>query len=222
VLAVDHLTKGEAKAIYKVTGSIAFTGAARAVWAVTQDKDDSTGRRRLLLPIKSNLAEKKPGLAYILSPQHGANGVPCVAWEPDEVDISADEAMANEPRRHGPAPKERSVAADFLREALASGPRKVKDLEEEAKELHDIAPRTLRRAREAIGVEAFREKIPGPWLLRLENFKSANGFPGDKRHGNLGPLDSLSQGSHEGQVLSLQKVNGTVAGNGSEDLLKGF
>ena len=34
VLAISHLNKGQGAAIYRVQGSIAFTAAARAVWAV--------------------------------------------------------------------------------------------------------------------------------------------------------------------------------------------
>jgi hypothetical protein len=189
VVAVDHLTKGEAKAIYKVTGSIAFTGAARSVWAVTRDKDDLTERRRLFLPIKSNLAEKQAGLAYVLAPQHGAGGVPCVAWEPDAVQTSADEAMSSEPRRRGPAPDEREGAAQFLRDALADGPRLSKEIEAEAREGHDISKRTLVRAKEEVGIVSYREVIPGPWMMRLPTMPPTNTHsPERQKPGTLGIL----------------------------------
>ena len=77
-------------AIYRSIGSIAFAAAARAVWAVTRDKDNS--RRRLVLPAKNNLAPDSLGLAYSLEP-YGANGTAVVCWEPDPVTTSADEAM---------------------------------------------------------------------------------------------------------------------------------
>jgi putative DNA primase/helicase len=192
VVAVDHLTKGEAKAIYKVTGSIAFTGAARSVWAVTRDRDDPTERRRLFLPIKSNLAERQPGLAFVLSTQHGMDGTPCVAWEAGDVDITADEAMATEPRRRGPEADDRADAELFLRESLACGPRQAREVEEEAREVHSIAKRTLDRARKSIGVEAFRDTIPGPWLLRLSTLPATlPTSPKNKLLGNLGTVADI-------------------------------
>jgi putative DNA primase/helicase len=192
VVAVDHLTKGETKAIYKITGSIAFTGAARSVFAVTKDRDDPTERRRLLLPIKSNIAEKSPGLAYVLSPTHGVGGIPCVAWEPDEVSMSADEAMSAEPRRRGPAADEFEEATEFLRTALADGPRPTKEVEQEAREGYGIAKRTLERARKSLQVESFRQTVPGAWMLRLPNTanNSANA-PESQQCGGLGGLTYL-------------------------------
>ena len=148
IIAVDHLTKGQAAAIYKVTGSIAFTGAARSVWAVARDRDDPTDRRRLFLPIKSNLAEKQPGLAFTLSTQYGAGNVPCVVWQEGTVDISADDALSSEPGRRGPKPEERMQAEQFLRDALADGPRLVKEIVEEADQVHDIKEITLKRVEE--------------------------------------------------------------------------
>ena len=39
---------------------------------------------------------------------------------------------------------EKTRAEDFLRTALAGGPRRTKDVEEEAKQIHGIAKRTLK------------------------------------------------------------------------------
>lgn len=103
VLLVTHLRKGEGLAVYRAIGSIAFTAAARAVWAVAQDRDDPTGHRRLLLPVGCNLsADQETGLAFAL--RDNVAGVPLVAWEAGAVTISADDALTNEPRqRPGPA-----------------------------------------------------------------------------------------------------------------------
>jgi hypothetical protein len=63
IVAVTHLNKTSgAKAMHRVTGSLAFVAAARAAWLVTADKTDP--KRRLFLPIKNNLAKDNGGLAF--------------------------------------------------------------------------------------------------------------------------------------------------------------
>ncbi|MCB9845306.1 MAG: AAA family ATPase [Phycisphaeraceae bacterium] len=90
VVAVTHLNKaGGGPAIYRAMGSLAFAAAARAAWAVSKDRADPM--RRLLLPIKNNLAPDAGGLAYRID---GAG--PAVAWEAGTVHVSADEALARD------------------------------------------------------------------------------------------------------------------------------
>lgn len=79
IVLVTHLNKsGNGPAVYRTIGSIAFAAAARAVWGVVKDKDNE--RRRLMLPVKNNLAADALGLAYSIEP-YGINGGPVVAWE---------------------------------------------------------------------------------------------------------------------------------------------
>ena len=49
---------------------------------------------------------------------------------------------------------EKTRAEEFLRKALANGPRPTKDVEEEAREAHGISKRTLERARGALRIPA--------------------------------------------------------------------
>jgi uncharacterized protein YbjT (DUF2867 family) len=66
ILGLMHLAKSTQRpAIYRAVGSIAFAAAARIVLAVAADpeRDD----RRIMAPIKSNLAAAPPALAYTLS-----------------------------------------------------------------------------------------------------------------------------------------------------------
>ena len=88
VVMVTHLSKGsQDKAVYRSMGSLAFAAAARAVWHVEKDNDDS--ERRLLLMTKMNLCAESTGLAYRLI--DGA-----VIWEDAPVAMTADEHMADE------------------------------------------------------------------------------------------------------------------------------
>lgn len=160
VVGLGHFNKGGqgGSAVNRPMGSLAFVAAARAAWAVTEDKDDPN--RRLFLPIKNNLGAKNGGLAYT-TPEGN------IVWEEGTVDITADEALAVDPRRPGPDASEREEAKDFLAAALASGPRNCTELKDEALHVHDISDRTLRRAKKELGIVAYHETAKDPWLWRL-------------------------------------------------------
>jgi putative DNA primase/helicase len=80
MLAVTHLNKQQGgRAIYRAMGSLAFVAAARSVWGVTLDPRNS--QRRLMLPIKNNLASQSLGLAYTLA-ESVDTGTAHVVWEP--------------------------------------------------------------------------------------------------------------------------------------------
>lgn len=121
VVAVTHLNKsGGGPAIYRAMGSLAFTAAARAAWAVSKDKDDPA--RRLVLPIKNNLAPDAGGLAYRIEGR-GAGDCPVVAWEPDAVNVSADDALTADARQAGAGTGALEEATEWLRDFLAGGPQ---------------------------------------------------------------------------------------------------
>lgn len=63
IVGVAHLNKNsEAKAVYRVGGSIAFTALARAVHLVAKDPDDED--RKIVLPVKCNVMIQPKGIAY--------------------------------------------------------------------------------------------------------------------------------------------------------------
>lgn len=90
VVAVTHLNKATGvAAVYRTMGSLAFPAAARAVWAVVKDSQDPT--RRLVLPVKSNLAKDTAGMAYRVIDK---DGHPLMEWEPDAVFVTTDQVMS--------------------------------------------------------------------------------------------------------------------------------
>ncbi len=171
VVAVTHLRKGEGAAVYRAMGSLAFTAAARAVWAVTKDRNDPDGKQRLFLPVKNNLATDTQGLAFTLEPT--AAGVPRIRWEPAPVTVDVDEALSAPKATRGRKPVQREAAENFLLAELAGGPRLATELLEEAGE-RGIARRTLERAREELGVISFKQTNPGPNWWKMPQGQNAD------------------------------------------------
>ena len=171
VLAVTHLNKSAGPAMYRSTGSLAFVAAARAVWAVVQDKADA--RKRLFLPIKNNLGPAIAGLSYVVIER---DGLPCLAWSADPVTVSADEAMAFEGRDS--RSREKAEAAAWLQSALADGLVATTEIQRQAKE-SGLAWATVRRARKALGIIVYRQGFgPGAaWHWRLPSPPSGGGSP---------------------------------------------
>ena len=100
ILSVTHFSKAGAnnttKALHRFIGSIAFTGAPRAAFAVIEDGEDAS--RRLFLHAKNNLAQAPQGLAFRLEQCLVGNGILAsrIFWDADPVAITANEALAAE------------------------------------------------------------------------------------------------------------------------------
>lgn len=162
LVCVTHLNKGQGQAIYRAMGSLAFAAAARAVWGVVKDKDEPS--RRLLLPIKNNIGNDRSGLAYTLRPTMG--GQPQVAWEPEPIELTADDALSSD-SKPGPDADERPRCEAWLRQALQAGPRPARDVEDEGVNGESFSVGTIRRAKKTTRVVAYRPENPGPWFWRL-------------------------------------------------------
>ena len=148
VVAISHLTKRAAASVmYRTMGSLAFVSAARAAWVTVPDR--ATPGRTLLVPVKCNLASGVTGLAYRIVPHPENPALPTVAWEPEPVALTAEEAMA------APSLTRREEAAAWLAGLLSGGPLPCEEVERRAKEAgYSVA--TLRRAKQELGVEAHR------------------------------------------------------------------
>lgn len=179
VLAVTHLRKSGGPAVYRPMGSLAFTAAARAVWAVAKDTQNPS--RRLLLPVKNNLGPDTLGLAYAVEP-NGDAGIPVIAWEPDPVNISADDALATDRTED-----EGDDAGDWLREALADGEMPAAEVLKQGRS-NGYSEKALRKAFKAIGAERRREGFGpgGTWYCSLPSDIDAPTGP-------IGAIDAQGQ-----------------------------
>src|SRR5690606_6019766 len=130
VVVVSHLNKsgGHGRAVNAVTGSGAFVALSRGAFLVEKDADDP--ERRLLLPIKNNLA-LSPGLAFRIREKLLQNGIraPFLEFEKGTVDTTADEALA-QASGSGNRGSALDDAKSFLIEHLQSGPVPAKEMED--------------------------------------------------------------------------------------------
>ena len=158
VVCIRHLTKSPRdRAIYRGQGSIAYTAAARVVHLVGVNPDDPT--ERVMTCIKNNLAPEPPSLAFELTDGRflwrGETSVSAAALLRPDADDGERGALTE--------------AEDFLRELLADGPVEAKRVEQERREA-GIAPRTLDRAKAALGVKSERQgglAGEGRWVWAL-------------------------------------------------------
>jgi len=201
ILAITHLSKSERDPLSRLSGSIAFGAAARAVWLVAKDPEQP--ERRLLLSLKNNLAREATGLAFALAGDE--EGRAAVAWEPEPVELTAREVMRELADGRNERGDRLEAACELLREMLAAGPRPAKAIEAAAGE-RGISLRTVRRARALLGIRAYKPTFGGGWIWSaadLANAEVAN--PGETwpdRQSPSAPIGSpiWPNSPHAGQI----------------------
>jgi hypothetical protein len=169
VLAIHHPPKNApSKAIHAFSGSLAFAAGPRLVFIVTEDANED--ERKLLLPVKNNLGPLAAGLAYrvvFASVEHRIS-TSCIAWDDMPIEVSASEALraANSSSRE---PERLSEAIEWLQAELANGAALVDEVQQSAAAA-GISERTLKRAKQELGVVAEKEEglfHGGKWKWRL-------------------------------------------------------
>jgi len=203
IVAVRHLNKTSgASAMYRGGGSIGIIGAARSALIAAADPDDEEGRRRILAPVKVNIAAMPPALAYQLVPDdlHGcarvqwlggsdqtASGLlgdPAAAEERTERDEAAEWLTGWLTDRDG-----ESTAAEAFRAARADG----------------ISERTLKRARARAGVTSQRQGFAGGSVWRLSPSGPHSGHSG---HAPEPGPDGPDGGPNDGGGLFTARASG--------------
>jgi AAA domain-containing protein len=157
-IGISHLNKGEGNALYRITGSLAFVALARAAFLLTHDKEKP--ERRLLLRIKNNLSPLRSGLAFSLVASEHSH-LPTLAWEPDPVDMTANDALAPAVKEKGETKLEATMK--WLKETLANGPVLQETIEKDAEGLGISITGALRRAKKELGVESRLRAFQGKW-----------------------------------------------------------
>ncbi len=180
-VVIRHWNKREGKAMYRGGGSIGLTGAARSVLLVAPDPDDDM--RRILAPVKANLSELAPALAYRIevSPVRGPDApdggktlltATRIAWlGPTSHKANDLSAMADDQEATA-----QDEAATWLEDALGMGPVKTVLLQKLAREAGHTW-RTVQRAKDRMGVVAEKERgsLEGGWRWRMPGGEDSQG-----------------------------------------------
>ncbi len=159
ILSVTHFSKASAdnttKALHRFIGSIAFTGAPRAAFAVIEDAEHDG--RRLFLHAKNNLARPPQGLAFRLEQCLVGDDIVAsrILWDAEPVAITANEALAAD-AAGTETRTAKADAMDFLQAVLANGPMPATEVNRMARE-HGLTTKAIRSAREALRVKIERD-----------------------------------------------------------------
>lgn len=167
IVLIQHLNKSSGgSAIYRAIGSIGFVAACRAAFAVTKDQNNPA--RRLVMPVKNNLAKDSTGLAY--SVITAENGSPVIVWESDPVMMTADEALS--PSDSNEEKTDTDWAVEILEIALANGPVSAVEVNKEARQA-GISQKSLRRAKERLGIKPKKSGFDTGWVWSLPQHEDA-------------------------------------------------
>jgi hypothetical protein len=155
-LAIRHLNKNVgAAAGHRGMGSVAFAAIARLVWLLVKDPENEG--QFVLSRSAGNLGRRPASRIYSVTASSADASDVRIVWGL-ETDRSADDLVAKpEGASRG---SKRKDAEDLLRERLARGPMKARDLERLADQ-EGISRATLHRARESMFIEANM----GTWRL---------------------------------------------------------
>lgn len=156
-----------------VTGSRAFTAVVRAIVAIVRDPDSDNGEC-VISQVKNNL---------------GRLDLPNLTYQVISATVETDEGDAKVGRLHftgestrsvrdiladagnGAERTERAECAEWLRQALAAGPCRTREIESDAENVQGYSKRTLVRARKLLGVQAEQlatgSKGRNEWWLSL-------------------------------------------------------
>jgi len=204
VLLVGHLHKKGGQPQYRGLGSIDIYAAARSVMTVGKIPMDE--HMRAIVHNKSNLAPAGVSQAFGLDPTGG------FCWL-GEYDITIDE-MLNGVKK----PESQFVKARRLIEtALANGPVPSADMEQMAEE-QGISPKTMQRAKEALGVISIKHGNHWCWEIPIEveyTEVSQDGQEGQHSQGSQNEYGQHdSQDGHGKNVTTLTAM--TIFKNGTE------
>lgn len=182
MLIVLHLNKsGGFDVLQRLGGSVGFMGAARSVLVLGRDPDDprgESGSRRVLAHAKSNVSELRPSALYEIE----AHIVAGTDTEPPvrtarlvalgESDYEANDLLGGFATTET-AESRLDEAKRFLRDFLEDGPRLSQDVKQAADEA-GLSRKTLRRAREQLGIEIRQVGYPAQTEWRLPDTPSGH------------------------------------------------
>lgn len=151
IILIWHMNKcSVGKSAYRGLGSIDFQAAARSVLVVGRIKDKP--EIRVVCQTKSSLAPEAKAVAFRLSEENGFEWV-------GKYDVTADDLLSETAKG-----TKKQTAIDFLEKLLASGQMSQAEIMELA-EQKGISEKTLRNAKEVLGIKSKRANNQWYWSL---------------------------------------------------------
>jgi putative DNA primase/helicase len=185
ILLVRHLTKtGRDRAVHRGQGSMGIVASVRTALFVAPHPQDPNAR--VLAVSKSNVGQAPPALGFRVVE---LSGQPAIEWT-GPVEVTADDVSQT---RRVEVVRMRDRACDWLKRALAGGPRTAADLYAAAAKA-GIPERSLDRAKQSLGIGS--QRIHNRKTDRSEWYwyDSSAPWPQDapfKKPFELEPLDAL-------------------------------
>ena len=154
MLLVGHMNKGGGKSQYRSLGSVDIYAAARSVLTVGRIPVDDD--MRAIVHNKSNLSPAGSAQAFGLTPDGG------FTWL-GEYDISIDEILNGTKKPESQFTKARRLLETELAHKEVASVEIMQMAEEQG-----ISPKTLNRAKEALGVISVKHGRQWFWVLPIE------------------------------------------------------
>jgi putative DNA primase/helicase len=200
LLGITHFSKGTAgrDPVERITGSLAFGALARVVMVAAKKDPEAEGEKpeRIFCRAKSNIGLDDGGFAYDLRQEelrdHPGVIASAVEWL-KAIEGTARDLLGEVEDRDEGGGGTLAEAKDFLAGLLADGPQPMREVKQAA-EAHGFTWITVRRAKDALGVQARKSGMKGGWewfldpaegahssakVLNLEHLRKSRGFSRD-------------------------------------------
>ncbi len=129
---------------------------------VGRDREDP--ERRIFAKIKNNIGGEGTSLAY-RPVVEGSHTQPCLAWEPDPVDLTAHD-LASGGAAADPSSK-LDEAVEAWQDMLGDGARMLSEVAKRTAEDRGIRWRTMERAKKEAGVISLKDG--GRWWVKMDS-----------------------------------------------------
>jgi hypothetical protein len=217
ILLTRHLNKaGGPRAIYRGSGSIGIIGAIRTGLFLAVHPEER--EKRLLAMSKTNIGLLGPSLEFRLTEVDPAGTA--IEWL-GESDFSANDLCA--PPREAKPPRAREEAIEWLREFLATGPKKAKEVYEAGKQAGH-SQKTLERAKQELGIkpEQVRRGGKSEWFWADPNARPpARPWDPNDPMSDLPPLPDLPIVSDDERAANSRMIRSKLEEWRQEDARKG-
>ena len=160
IVIIAHMNKlRETSPLYRTSGSIDIAGAARSILAVARTGNKENPNERVLVQVKSNLAPTGSAILFEVDEK----GVTFL----EEVEMSAEQALASQGPKIGRPPVKLDAATDFITDLLKAG--RMLATECEAKlEAAGFKKSTIKKAKKNAGILSDKEGFVWYWSLPTE------------------------------------------------------